>query len=623
MQTTKFSLPSFRAVHLFGALMLTVIITASTTPALTPNKLIAGVALMKDPTAALGIEDVVQADFQPVSDTIALGYSTSAFWLRLRIIPPPDEGDVVLVFGSAVPDSLELFAPFSAALHDNATGLDLVRQEAMSPDWPSSLPGYRLTPPKGGANYFVRIQSTGAIWLHMTALPVGDAIATTERRYIAQIVYITSMLIVMLWSLHMFMITRLNLFGWFAALQFVWVGNNLFYLGYADSLLPFLSHETRMLLFRSSVFWGAFFSVTFHRAVMIRFEPSWLALRLFDVQLGVIGLAYVSFWTFDQILALQINAACLATMPIVFLANAMSARNNAAPGLVSMRLVYGMLSLSFLLNSFAVLGLITSALLVQYGYFIHGALTASVIALLLNSKIRDMFATAHEAEIMRAEMEQKNQIEQEKTRALSEFIEMLTHEGKNALAVIQMSTPARVITDGQNARKDEAIRGLTNVFDRCNQLIRLESHAQMLRLEACDLTETLQRLCDSANDSARVSLNVQGTVVVQADPVLLNVIFGNLLDNALKYAPPDSEICVSLASEDGGHSILFENAQGPAGMPDPERVFEKYYRSDFAKAEIGSGLGLYIVRGLIHLMGGRIDYLPTESHIRFKVWVPC
>ena len=617
------SLCRYRAIHLLGMLMLALIMIALVTPALARKHLIASVALMEDPTAALDIEDVVQGDFQPVSDTISLGYSTSAIWLRLRILPEPDGGGVVLSFGSAVPDSLKLFAPLLASSHDNATGFDPLHHEEMSPDWPSPLSGYRLTPPKGGADYFVRVQSTGAIWLHMTALPVADAIATTERRYIAQIAYLSSMLVIMLWSLHMFTVSRLNLFGWFAALQFFWVGNNLFYLGYAGSLLPFLSQETQMLAFRSSVFLSAFFSVIFHRAVMIRFEPSGLALRLFDAQLGVIGLAFLSFWSFDHVLALQINAACLATMPIVFLANAVSARKNAAPGLILLRLVYGALCLSFFLNAFAILGLIKSELLVQHGYFIHGVLTAIVIVLLLNAKVRDMFATAHAAEIKSAEMEQKSQIEQEKTLALSQFIEMLGHEAKNALAVIQMSTPAQVPTDGQRARSDEAIRGLTNVLDRCNQVIRLDNHTQMLRLETCNLTETLQRLCAGAHNPARISLKVQGMMIVQGDPVLLDVVFGNLLDNAFKYAPPESEICVSLASEDGGHSILFENAQGPAGMPDPDRVFEKYYRSNGARTDIGSGLGLYIVRELLQLMGSRVQYIPRDRDIRFKVWFPC
>jgi len=623
MQTTTVNLDRFRVAHLLVALMLTGVITASATGGLTQTQLITEVALLEDPSATFGIEDVVQGDFKSVSDTISIGYSKTATWLRMRILPAPDGSDVILTFASAVPDSLKLFAPFSAPFYDNATGFDVVHHEEISPGWPSPLPGYRFAPPEGGADYFVRIQSTGSIWLHMKAQPVAEAIASTERRYVTQIVYLTSMLIVMIWALHMFMVSGLNLFGWFTALQFVWVGNNLFYLGYADILFPFLSHETQMLLFRSSVFCGAFFSVIFHRAVMIRFEPSWLARRLFDAQLGVIGIAFVGFWTFDRVIALQVNAACLATMPIVFLANAMSARKNASPGFLAMRLVYGTLSLSFLLNSFAVLGLITSALLVQYGYFIHGALTAIVILLLLNAKVRDIFATARAAEIRHAEMDRKNQIEQEKTRALSQFIDMLGHEAKNALAVIRMSTPAHVLTDGQRARSDEAIRGLTNVLDRCNQVIRLDENAQTLCLEACDLTETLQRLCASADYSPRVNLKVHGTVIVHGDPILLDVVFGNLLDNSLKYSPPESEICVSLVSEDGGHSILFENAPGAAGAPDPKRVFERHYRGEYAKAEIGSGLGLYIVRGLLHLMGGKISYLPAETHIRFKVWIPC
>ena len=623
MQTMTVNLHRFRVVHLFVALMLTGTITVSATGALTQSQLITDVALLEGSKGILEIKDVAQEDFMAVSDTISIGYSNAVTWLRLRILPAPDGGDVALTFGSAVPDSLKLFGPFSAPFYDTATGFDFVQHEEESPDWPSPLPGYRLIPPEGGAYYFVRIQSTGSIWLHMEAQPVAQAIASTERRYVTQIVYLTSMLIIMIWALNMFMVSGLNVFGWFTALQFVWVGNNLFYLGYADSLVPFLSHETQILLFRSSVFCGAFFSVIFHRALMIRFEPSWLALRLFDAQLGVIGIAFVYFWNFDKVIALQVNAICLATMPIVFLANAVSARKNASPGLFAMRLVYAMLSLSFILNSFAVLGLITSALLAQYGYFIHGALTASLIILLLNAKVRDMFARARAAEITSAEIDRKNQIEQEKTRALAQFIDMLVHEVKNALAVIRMSTPAHVLTDGQRARSAEAIRGLTNVLDRCNQVVRLDNNAQMLCLEACDLTATLQRLCARADYSARINLKVHGTVIVHGDPVLLDVVFGNLLDNALKYSPPESEIYVSLVSEDGGHSILFENALGAAGVPDPKRVFERHYRGEYARAEIGSGLGLYIVRGLLHLMGGKISYVPAEAFIRFKVWIPC
>jgi len=189
--------------------------------------------------------------------------------------------------------------------------------------------------------------------------------------------------------------------------------------------------------------------------------------------------------------------------------------------------------------------------------------------------------------------------------------------------VIQMSTSAQMLTHGQRTRSDQAIRGLTNVIDRCNQVIRLDNSEQVLSLEPCNLTAILQRLCSRTENAERITLDVQGTVFVQGDPVLLDVVFCNLLDNALKYSPLESAINVNLASEEGGHSILFENAQGPAGMPDPDRVFEKYYRSNGARTDIGSGLGLYIVRELLQLMGSRVQYIPRDRDIRFKVWFPC
>lgn len=97
MQTTTASLSKLCAIHLFGALMLSVIITASATRALAQNQLIASVASMEDTTAALRIEDVVQQNFRPVGHTVAMGYTTSAQWLRLRILPADDGSDVVLI----------------------------------------------------------------------------------------------------------------------------------------------------------------------------------------------------------------------------------------------------------------------------------------------------------------------------------------------------------------------------------------------------------------------------------------------------------------------------------------------------------------------------------------------
>ena len=623
MQTAMASLSRFCAIHLLGALMLTVIITASATRALAQNQLIASVASMEDSTATLRIEDVVHQDFRPVGHTVAMGYTTSAQWLRLRILPADDGGEVVLIYRGAQPDSLRFYVPVSVALTDTGTRRGGLQHESMVPDWPSPIPGYRLSPPPGGADYFVRVQSSGAITLSLSATSVAAAIVATERVYFLQIAYLTTMSLVMFWALQMFMISRLNLFGWFAALQFVWVGNNIFYAGYFTKMVPSLTDDAHMVLFRMSVFGATFLSIAFHRNVMARFEPPRMVLRLFDIQLGVIAIALAIFWIYSPTLGLQVNAACIAVTPMIFIAASATARKKIAPGLLLMRICYGLLSLSILLNSFTVLGLINSMPFALYGFMIHGLVTAMVIVVFLHVTAQEMVATADAAKTKRREMEQQNAFQEEKTRAFSQFIEMLGHEAKNALAVIKMSMSSRMLTEAQYERSDGAIRGLTNVIDRCNQVIRLDKNEQILSAQACDLSEILKRLSISADNSGRIILKVQGSAVVQSDPVLLEVVFSNLLENAIKYARPESDIYVSLIPEDGGHSILFENMQGSAGMPDPDRVFERYYRSTYARADIGSGLGLYIVRGLVQLMGARVDYLPEDNVIRFKVWFPC
>lgn len=64
------------------------------------------------------------------------------------------------------------------------------------------------------------------------------------------------------------------------------------------------------------------------------------------------------------------------------------------------------------------------------------------------------------------------------------------------------------------------------------------------------------------------------------------------------------------------------NEAGPAGWPDADKVFEKYYRSPHARRQTGSGLGLYLVRHLMHALGGLIDYAPSQDRIRFILYLP-
>jgi two-component system sensor histidine kinase KdpD len=79
----------------------------------------------------------------------------------------------------------------------------------------------------------------------------------------------------------------------------------------------------------------------------------------------------------------------------------------------------------------------------------------------------------------------------------------------------------------------------------------------------------------------------------------------NLLENALKYAPPSTAIELSATVSD--HELVFEVADRGPGIPpgDEQRIFDKFYRAGPAR-EGGVGLGLTICRGIIEAHGGRI-----------------
>jgi signal transduction histidine kinase len=93
-----------------------------------------------------------------------------------------------------------------------------------------------------------------------------------------------------------------------------------------------------------------------------------------------------------------------------------------------------------------------------------------------------------------------------------------------------------------------------------------------------------------------------------ADLDRLHQVIANLIDNAVKYSPENSEIAISIES-DGEEGVLSVSNHGP-GIPIEEqpRLFQKFSRLDSQdnKETYGYGLGLYLCRRLIEGMNGRI-----------------
>ena len=115
----------------------------------------------------------------------------------------------------------------------------------------------------------------------------------------------------------------------------------------------------------------------------------------------------------------------------------------------------------------------------------------------------------------------------------------------------------------------------------------------------------------------RYELDCRPTLV-RGDPDALERAIANLVDNALKWSPPDGRIRISAA--DGSVEVSDDGPGIPAD--DLPYIFDRFYRSAKARALPGSGLGLAIVRRIADMHDGTVEAIPLQQGVKFRISMP-
>jgi two-component system, OmpR family, sensor histidine kinase KdpD len=234
-----------------------------------------------------------------------------------------------------------------------------------------------------------------------------------------------------------------------------------------------------------------------------------------------------------------------------------------------------------------------------------------------------------------ADEAQASQVRMETERLRNSLLSSVSHDLRTPLATI---TGAATTILESGARLDqrtqqELLESVRDEADRLNRLVqnllemtRLESGALQLHRDWHPLEEVvgaaLGRLAKSLG-MRRVTVNIPPDLpLVKIDDVLIEQVFVNLLDNAIKYTPPDSAIRIIVTATD--QSVTAEVADHGPGLPKGQEalVFEKFYRAA-SDGRRGAGLGLAICRGVVLAHGGRIwaHNLP-EGGVAFLFTLP-
>jgi signal transduction histidine kinase len=124
--------------------------------------------------------------------------------------------------------------------------------------------------------------------------------------------------------------------------------------------------------------------------------------------------------------------------------------------------------------------------------------------------------------------------------------------------------------------------------------------------------------------SIRLALHAEAPLRVSGDPILLAQALSNLIDNALKYAPENGLIDVTLRRRADSLTEIAVTDNGP-GILDSEKakVVERFYRGDASRGTPGVGLGLSLVQAIAKLHGSALELSDRHPGLSAVIAVPC
>jgi heavy metal sensor kinase len=177
----------------------------------------------------------------------------------------------------------------------------------------------------------------------------------------------------------------------------------------------------------------------------------------------------------------------------------------------------------------------------------------------------------------------------------------------------------------------EEVNRLTQLVDSLLLISRADSGQIVLKpsdFSLGDLVQETVSLVEILAEEKQQTIRVQADadLVVRADRTILRQAVLNLLDNAIKYSPPRTEIRISVERADGGLGQIAISDQG-AGIAPEERalIFNRFYRTGEGRSTVdgGAGLGLSIARWAAEAHGGTIEVSPgADQGSRFLFTVP-
>ncbi|MGM9605833.1 MAG: ATP-binding protein [Faecousia sp.] len=201
----------------------------------------------------------------------------------------------------------------------------------------------------------------------------------------------------------------------------------------------------------------------------------------------------------------------------------------------------------------------------------------------------------------------------------TDFFSNVSHEIKTPLAVIHNNADLLNRDGATEERRKEcaenilhATRRLSNLITNMLKLNKLEK--QVIKpmpqpydvcAQICECALQFEDVWDRKN--IEFVAEIEDRAIIQADAGLLDLVWTNLLSNAMKFTPPGGTVTITQTSD--AESVTVCVSDTGCGMEESvvKRIFDKFYQGDTSHATEGNGLGLALVKRILELSDGAIS----------------
>jgi two-component system, sensor histidine kinase LadS len=611
---------------------------------------IAETAYWTDTTGKASFEQAQLAQYTPYKGVLSKGFSQDVQWVRLKINPAPSSGSsgsavlkastdkLVLRIRPVFLDNITLYDPLDLS-QGKSTRTTGDRSPLASTEFESLHHAFVIPTHDAPRHVWLRLSTSSTQLMYVEALTLRDTLREEHGLWLAYSALLAVLFSCLLWVFISWLQDRDQVNGAFVLRQTILLVYTACYLGYHRILLDgILSAQQQDSFYSWTLLFSTMLTFIFEYRLLQEYAISRWGRYALRAELSAALLAMLLMLMGRSDLALPLNTILVGVGILSIFVIALFIRTSAPTEALSsgryllpkrvLVAYYGFALALLAVSIMPSLALIQGTQISIYGILLYGLLSGLVMTSLLIVRSRQMERLRREQANHLFLSREQLALETRRRQDQSQLINMLMHELKTPLAVIELALKDYAVNGKAQKYVGRAIDNMRSILNRSVQTDRLVDRPFEIKTQHFDLSMQIQQwVHDIPQAEGRAACQLVTAAYVQTDLQCMQIITGNLIENALKYGDLQQPVDVTLHKKchvDGREGLCLQvsNALGVTGQPDADKVFTKYYRSTLAQRQSGTGLGLFLAHNLAQQIGAELRYQPTPTHICFELWLP-